>query len=274
MEGGLLITADQLKVMARSQGLAAGVMEKDYALTWLLKGLYGRRSRLRDSLVLKGGTAIRKVYFPGTWRFSEDLDFTSSGGRGAAGIREAMEGIFGILQSDSGLSFSIDSFHATEGSIVANVQFLGPLGFRNRIKHDINLTEKIIVTPERRIVKSNYPDLRSFTILAHSLDEVLVEKIRSIMQRGYSRDYYDVWRLTKERRFRASRIKGLLIRKCEAIGVKYEPRLLFDRERIAEARTFWEKGLGYLTRELPDFKVVVSELREALDFLVSNLQPK
>ena len=251
-----------------------GVMEKDYALTWLLKGLYGRRSRLRDILALKGGTAIRKVYFPGTWRFSEDLDFTILPRKEVDAIREAMEGVLGNLQSDSGLTYSIDSFHETGGSIVANVQFIGPLGFRNRIRHDINLTEKVIVDPERRTLKSDYPDLRSFNVLAYSLDEVLVEKIRSIMQRGYSRDYYDVWRLTKERRFRASRIKGLLIKKCEAIGVKYEPRLLFDRERIAEARTFWEKGLGYLTRELPDFKVVVSELREALDFLVTNLPPK
>ena len=102
MEGWPLITEDQLKVMARSQGLAAGVMEKDYALTWLLKGLYGRGSRLRDSLVLKGGTAIRKVYLPGTWRFSEDLDFSSVGRQGAGDIREAMDGVFADLRRDSG----------------------------------------------------------------------------------------------------------------------------------------------------------------------------
>lgn len=33
-------------------------------------------SQHKDSLVFKGGTALRKCYFPG-YRFSEDLDFTS-----------------------------------------------------------------------------------------------------------------------------------------------------------------------------------------------------
>ena len=55
--------------------------------------------------------------------------------------------------------------------------------------------------------------------------------------------------------------------KCEAGGVEYDPRALFSRERIAEARAIWEKGLGYLTKELPDFRTVVSELRETLAFL-------
>jgi hypothetical protein len=61
---------------AREEKLAAGIVEKDYALTWLLKGFYLMGSGLDDRLVLKGGTAIRKVYFPQAWRFSEDLDFT------------------------------------------------------------------------------------------------------------------------------------------------------------------------------------------------------
>jgi len=71
-----LISAEQIKRIAREEKLTAGVVEKDYALTWLLRGFYLVNSGLEDSFVLKGGTAIRKVYFPQTWRFSEDLDFT------------------------------------------------------------------------------------------------------------------------------------------------------------------------------------------------------
>ena len=71
-----MISADQIKRIAREERLAVGVVEKDYVLTWLLKGIYLVNSDLRDNFVLKGGTAIRKAYFPQTWRFSEDLDFT------------------------------------------------------------------------------------------------------------------------------------------------------------------------------------------------------
>lgn len=35
-------------------------------------------SVLRDSLLFKGGTALKKCYF-GDYRFSEDLDFTAVG---------------------------------------------------------------------------------------------------------------------------------------------------------------------------------------------------
>ena len=262
-----MITADEIRRIARAQELAVGIVEKDYALTWLLRGFYSRSSPLKNSLVLKGGTAIRKTYFPETWRFSEDLDFTVIGNKEADKVKGSMQRIFGLLLSASGLSYSIDSFHPTEGSIIANVRFLGPLNFPNRIKHDITLNEKMVLKPVRRPVKSSYPDIPRFNILAYSLTEILVEKVRSIMQRGYSRDYYDVWKLMKENKFRDARIKKLLVKKCELNGIKYQPRLLFNRRRLSAARSFWQRGLGHLTRELPSFEAVVSELRGKLSFL-------
>lgn len=267
MEERLLITADQIRVVARSQDLAAGVVEKDYALTWLLRGLYSRGSKLRDSFVLKGGTAIRKAYFPETWRFSEDMDFTVIGDNDPDAMRASMEDAFAWLLRESGVNFSIDSFHVTEGAIIANVQFIGPLGFTNRIKHDINLKERMVLRPQRRPIKSGFPDLPRFNVLSYSLTEILVEKIRSIMQRGYSRDYYDVWRLAKEGKLNRSEIERLLVQKCELNGIKYQPKLLFNKRRLDEAHRFWVQGLGYLTKELPEFEDVISESREMLGFL-------
>ncbi len=46
-------------------------------------------------------------------------------------------------------------------------------------------------------VESNYPDIRRYRAVVYSLEEILAEKIRSILQRGKSRDYYDVWMLLK-----------------------------------------------------------------------------
>lgn len=267
MEERLLITADQIRRIARDQDLAVGVVEKDYVLTWLLHGLYSKGSKLKTSFVLKGGTAIRKVYFPEMWRFSEDLDFTVVGKKDSDHIRQSIEQVFASLLSESGIRYSFETFHTTPGSIIANVQFLGPLNFTNRIRHDITLDEKMVSDRESRTVKSNYPDLSEFKILSYSLAETLVEKIRSIMQRGYSRDYYDVWRLMKEAKFRNSEVRRLLIKKCELTGVKYEPQLLFSKERLDEARSYWEQGLGYLTKELPSFETVIAELKRSLRFL-------
>jgi uncharacterized protein len=42
-------------------------------------------------------------------------------------------------------------------------------------------------------------------------NEILVEKLRNILQRGKARDYYDVWRLLKEKDFDQGKIGELLI---------------------------------------------------------------
>lgn len=117
------------------------------------------------------------------------------------------------------------------------------------------------------MIKSDFADLPDFKILAYSLKEIMSEKIRSIMQRGYSRDYYDVWRLLKENEFDKQEIKDLLVKKCKLKGIPYEPGLLFDKTRLEEARAHWSRGLSHLVKELPDFDEVISELKAGLLFL-------
>src|SRR5208282_5290924 len=124
--------------------------------------------------------------------------FTVVGDGNANEIQLSMERCFELIFAESGIRYSFESFHSTEGSIIANVQFVGPLNFTNRIKHDISLKEKLILNTEPRRVRTDFPDLLEFEVLSYSLREILIEKLRSIMQRGYSRDYYDVWRLLKD----------------------------------------------------------------------------
>ncbi|TFG59533.1 MAG: nucleotidyl transferase AbiEii/AbiGii toxin family protein, partial [Deltaproteobacteria bacterium] len=57
---------------ARQQtGLPWEVLERDYLLSWILAGI-SRVDALRETLVFKGGTALKKCYF-GDSRFSEYL---------------------------------------------------------------------------------------------------------------------------------------------------------------------------------------------------------
>ena len=55
-------------------GIPWDVLERDYLLSWVLAGIEQVDS-LREALVFKGGTALKKCYF-GDYRFSEDLDFS------------------------------------------------------------------------------------------------------------------------------------------------------------------------------------------------------
>lgn len=265
MEEGLLITADELRRISRQMEMAAGVVEKDYALTWILKGIYSEDSKLRDTMIFKGGTALGKIYYPEIWRLSEDLDFTILGDTSPDIIRASLQQVLDFLGTRSGLLFSFQSFHATPGSIISNVQFTGPLGGKNRIRHDITLKEKLVQNPEWRSVYTNYPDIGTFNVNVYSEKEILIEKIRSIIQRGKSRDYYDVWRMLREKEFNRKEVKDLLLKKCQINEIEYQPHLIFDESRLVEAETFWRKGLGYLTKELPEFRLVISELKSILE---------
>lgn len=259
-----MITAEEVRRLARERGLAAGVLEKDYALTWLLSGIYHMDSKLREVLIFKGGTAIRKAYFP-TWRLSEDLDFTIVEEVHADKVKKWFEDVFSYLASASGLIFSFGDYNTSHWSILADVHYLGPLGAKNRIAHDITLTEQLVEEPVWKKVEKEYPDLDGFEVKVYSLTEILVEKIRSIFQRGKSRDYYDVWRLLKEEEFDVNTTRKLLIKKCEINNVEYNPGLVFDEKRLAEARNYWKPALGYLTKDLPDFDHVISELKRFQD---------
>lgn len=63
----------EIKEIAREFAVPETTIEKDYALSWILNSLH----RHTNSLVLKGGTGIRKTYIK-NYRFSEDLEFQNN----------------------------------------------------------------------------------------------------------------------------------------------------------------------------------------------------
>ncbi|MEI7832804.1 MAG: nucleotidyl transferase AbiEii/AbiGii toxin family protein [bacterium] len=63
---------------AQTAGSPLQVIEKDYALSYILAGI-ASHDLLAHALIFKGGTALKKLYF-GHYRFSEDLDFSTIDG--------------------------------------------------------------------------------------------------------------------------------------------------------------------------------------------------
>ena len=92
--------------MAGKEAVPLAIVEKDFALSVILRAIAG--SGLRDALVFKGGTAIKKAYFPKA-RFSEDLDFTVVESDAGA-VENAVLGLFGGFK-DSGIIIEIGRAH-------------------------------------------------------------------------------------------------------------------------------------------------------------------
>jgi predicted nucleotidyltransferase component of viral defense system len=68
-----MISTAEVARLAHRLGVGDRVIEKDYVLSWLLVAI--AESDLRGKLAFKGGTALKRCYYP-DYRFSEDLDFT------------------------------------------------------------------------------------------------------------------------------------------------------------------------------------------------------
>ena len=86
-----MILNAEVSQLARRHRVSDKTIEKDYVLTWILVQL--GKSALKDFLLFKGGTAIKKAYFQ-NYRFSEDLDFTLEGNAGDQEIQNALSMVF------------------------------------------------------------------------------------------------------------------------------------------------------------------------------------
>ena len=62
---------DRIRDAARQSGTQQMVIEKDYALSYILAGI-AVQPELAQSLVFKGGTVLKKVYFPDYRFFSRN----------------------------------------------------------------------------------------------------------------------------------------------------------------------------------------------------------
>lgn len=262
-----MISIAELKRIAANSGVALSAVEKDYALTWILSAL--SKTKYKEQFVFKGGTALRKVYFP-DWRYSEDLDFTATTSFSEEELNNFLKAINSYLIEKIGISIAVKSMHLNPEYAQLKVQFVGPLNHENTIKFDLSFNELIVLQPESRPILSEYSDREKHFLLAYPLEEILAEKIRSILQRGKTRDYYDVWKILKLRSKLIDKetVKKVLAEKCQFKNLVCNEELLFEKEKIYEAQQFWEKGLAHQINNLPDFKIVLTECKSLIGALL------
>ena len=259
----MLTRADLIR-LARREGIGLGQLEHEYVILCLLDTLAS--APLGDTLALKGGTALRECYFP-DWRYSEDLDFSSLRPLDATELEVAIERWFAHTEEVHGISLRLRRFHRADGAARLRGQYRGPLEHPAAVLFDFTLDEPILLPPVRRpIVASPFPTPPP-VVLVYALEELLAEKMRSILQRGKARDYYDVWRLLEEGtdHFDASLVRAILPRKCAVKDVVPLLANFLTPSFVEEAGPYWDSDLAPLiTGVLPPFGDVVAELRSLL----------
>ena len=270
-----MIDPTQIKTLAAQAKIDPGIVEKDYILSKALMAL-SKDEGFQNKFVFKGGTALKKCYYP-EWRFSEDIDLTTTVKLKSKEIKAIFQKSVDAESQLFGVPMRIMEYSqypkTGNGLITAQLKlgYDGPLrkasGQKNNIRVDISFDERIYTDPVDKAVFNKYTDDIDAIIKVYTLEEIIAEKLRSILQRGKSRDYYDVWILLKDyhKDFSSKLMIDIMKKKCKDKNIPV-PKLedFFLPESIDEAGRYWERGLAHQVTSLASFEVVVSKLKSML----------
>lgn len=266
-----MIMPGEIQQKARAAGVRDQQIEKDYILSWILKGI-AQHEQLSKVIVFKGGTVLKKIYFE-DYRFSEDLDFTLiNNDISNEQIFEYFRETFEYIKEEANIALEIiDNNEHEDGGINFYISYIGPLGGQGnnkRVKIDISRSESLVFKPIIKDVLIDYSDLEKHQLLCYTLEEVLVEKMRSIMQRMQARDFYDIWYLLEQHGMDVDFYLSEFEIKCRSKELNYTdfPKKL--HERLLQYKGRWKSSMSDQIKNLPDFEQVEREVQRHLKKLI------
>jgi predicted nucleotidyltransferase component of viral defense system len=202
-----MIEREEIELTAAELEVHTSDVQRDYVFGWLLYGMF-TASRLKDTLFLKGGNALRKAYFART-RFSRDLDFGIPNNIDAQSLREDINQVCEVIQPGSGITFVPDNtrvdekFTATDAPLpdlkvyearVYFKNFYGETGsLKLRISMDITRFDRVLLPLQSRPLIHPYSDAAAIAcdIRVMQLEEIIATKLKCLMQRQHAPDLFD-----------------------------------------------------------------------------------
>ncbi len=272
----------RLEEVSKQTSLRLDVVQQDYLLSWLLVGIF-EHPGLKSSLIFKGGTALKKGYF-GEYRFSEDLDFSTKGELPenlGQSITEACKHAETQMREFAPIRLYVKKYEEKmphpEGqqAFVVGAQFPWQSQPLTRAMIEISCNETVLLEPVLKSLIHPYGEPIDLQMNLYSLEEIILEKLRAILQhtkklherdwsRSRARDYYDLWRIFGmfEKGINFEAIKENLPLKCSHKQVSFTgPTDFFDEKMIGYVSKTWVQWLGPLVVNLPGSQSILEELK-------------
>ena len=227
----------------------------------------------RDRLIFKGGTALKKCYFP-DYRFSEDLDFTLASETPFDIIREELEVAFEKTYRDSGvlLRYARSDRQPYANSYTFYLSYQGPLGnlpAGKEVKTDITIRENIVFPIEERPVLpayAEYEDIPGDAIFRiYSLQEIAAEKVIAICDRARNepRDLYDLWHLCENAHIDLAEVTDAIASKLAFRGQSLASIGAQLDAKQSRLKRLWSQRLAGQMATLPEFDGIFRSVRRS-----------
>ncbi len=195
--------------------------ELDYRLTQALAAIYSD-PWLRETLYLKGGTALNKLFFLTTNRLSIDLDFNAVGPKSQVlQGRERLVARVGELLTNQDASYQIrHSYTYAQSTLQVSYAPVGG-GARQRLKLEISTTERVAILGREERLLAAPDDKEPMTISTYRLEEQASTKLRALYGRQKGRDIFDLYHIS------AFPLDERAVRKL-TLYYFYHARMIFD----------------------------------------------
>lgn len=196
-----MISDSEIEEIGEAQGLSPHEVEKDYVHSWMLNAMFSRPT-LRSLLVLKGGNALRKAYFPET-RFSKDLDFSCTEHLDQSLLENELKDVCEIVSSQTAVQF-LDKTVVRDKNLPFEVDALEARvyfkGFYNeesvdlKTQLDVTQFDKIYLPAQERPILHPYSDASvcNGTVRVQKAEEVLAGKLTTLLHRRKVGDMFDL----------------------------------------------------------------------------------
>jgi predicted nucleotidyltransferase component of viral defense system len=240
----VVVTLDELRIIAGEKGFDIVLLEKDYLVTYLLYLLKDVKN-----IHFKGGTALNKILL-NHQRLSEDIDFTLTGklSEVEAEIKAKLKGtMFDKITHDK----RVDQFVR----LIAHYRLFHEEG---TIFIDLNERAKLLLKPKMMQIPHFYPEhIPMFGISCIHRNEMIAEKVMAVCQRYKPRDYLDVYYIIKNN---IPISISLIKRKFKENGETFSKKLIFkNTNRIFNE---WNSDITRLTKSKPLFEEVMQTLKK------------
>lgn len=280
-----------LRHYAKVHGVRLDIVEKDYALSYLLAAIAGTPA-LGDRIALKGGTALKKVYYP-DYRFSEDLDYSTLASGPLKSLPEAMDAAVQRMAALLQVRGPFEIRHSPlvlkrphpggQAAFVVRVRFPGQRQPLCRLKVEITVDEDVLMPPKALPLLHGFGEKLDVTVNAYTLTEIVAEKLRALLQsrqrlaeRGWGasrvcRDYYDIWEILNRESPSVLAVTDILQRKCSLRGVGFQSSRDFLTPALEEvARREWTQQLLPFVPQAPPAERVLADLEVLLPALLGE----
>lgn len=230
---------DLRRLSARHE-LSLNYIYKDFMISTALLSLKD------DRLVLKGGTAINRLYLKERARFSEDIDLDL---KTDGSMNDAIEQTKEIMKGISG--FDIEKPHLMGRTIRFDAFFMNPLNMKDRIMIEFS-PQKMVPKCAKEVVNFGFVPSEAVLMRVYSLETLLRQKLDCLLLRTEGKDIYDVFYLADLCPLRPSKKEFEEIAKKLSFSAK-------EVKNIANATNH------YIPKSLrPDWLLFIAQLKEKL----------